>query len=63
MVMRCWNIDSTYIDTIFGEGKNGIRERAWLRFQSGHLNIGTLRMANTSVDSRRQGQDRRSEDA
>ena len=35
-------INSSYIDAIFGEGKNGIRERAWLRFESGHLNVETL---------------------
>ncbi|KAL7548740.1 hypothetical protein ACHAWF_017202 [Thalassiosira exigua] len=42
-------IDSCYIDKIFGEGKNGIRERAWLRFVSGHLDIETLRMTVTRI--------------
>ena len=42
-------IDSAYINKIFGPGKNGIRERAMLRFNSGHLNIQTLRMAKTRI--------------
>jgi hypothetical protein len=43
-------IDSTYIDSIFGIGKNGVRDRSWLRFVSGHLNIETLRVAICRVD-------------
>ena len=42
-------IDALYINDIFGQGMNGIRERAWLRFISGHLNIETLRLARTCV--------------
>ena len=42
-------VNSSYINTIFGEGKNGIRERAWLRFVSGHLDIETLQMAVTQI--------------
>ena len=42
-------IDSTYIDGTFGVGKNGISERAWLCFESGHLNVETLRMTETKV--------------
>ena len=41
---------SSYIDEHFGRGMNGIRERAWLRVISGHLNIDTLRMAKTSIE-------------
>ena len=44
------NIDSTYIDDVFGIGKNGVRERAWLRFESGHLNVETLRMATAEIE-------------
>ena len=40
-------INATYINTIFGRGMNGIRERAWLRLISGHLNIQTLRFAQS----------------
>ena len=45
-------IDTEYIDSIFGLGKNGIRERAWLRFESGHLNMETLRSSKTKVKVR-----------
>ena len=31
-----------YINEIFGTRMNGIRERAWLRLISGHLNIETF---------------------
>ena len=40
-------ISSAYINEIFGQGMNGIRERAWLRFVSGHLNVETLRLSRT----------------
>jgi len=43
-------VTADYINNIFGKGKNGIRERAWLRLVSGHLNIETLKMANTKVE-------------
>ena len=43
-------IDSTYIESVFGIGKNGIRDRAWLRFVSGHMNVETLRVATCRVD-------------
>ena len=36
------SIDANYINEIFGEGMNGIRERAWLRLTSGHMNLETL---------------------
>ena len=41
------SINATYINDVFGEGKNGIRERAWLRMVSGHLDIDTLRFTQT----------------
>ena len=44
------DIDSAYINDVFGEGKNGVRNRAWLRFVSGHLNVETLRMATTEIE-------------
>jgi len=43
-------ITANYVNDIFGLGKNGIRERAWLRLVSGHLNIDTLKMANAKVE-------------
>ena len=42
-------ITQAYIDEIFGEKKNGVRNRAWLRFESGHLNVETLKMASTRI--------------
>ena len=48
-------VDSAYLNNILGEGKNGIKDRSCLRFESGHLNINTLRMATTRV--RNEGQD------
>mmetsp|Transcript_24038 Transcript_24038/g.34371 ORF Transcript_24038/g.34371 Transcript_24038/m.34371 type:complete len:356 (-) Transcript_24038:74-1141(-) len=38
------------IESVFGVGKNGIRDRAWLRFVSGHMNVETLRVATCRVD-------------
>ena len=43
-------IDQSYLDSIFGEGKNGVRLRAWLRYESGHLNIKTLRATSAKID-------------
>mmetsp|Transcript_36508 Transcript_36508/g.74330 ORF Transcript_36508/g.74330 Transcript_36508/m.74330 type:complete len:757 (-) Transcript_36508:306-2576(-) len=43
------NIDSTWIDDKFGEGRNGVRNRAWLRFVSGHLNAASIRHAKTRI--------------
>ena len=44
------DIDSAYINDVFGEGKNGVRNRAQLRFVSDHLNVETLRMATTEIE-------------
>ena len=41
------SIDANYINEIFGEGMNGIRERAWLRLTSGHMNLETLCFARS----------------
>ncbi len=43
-------INTAYIESVFGVGKNGIRDRAWLRFVSGHMNVETLRVATCRVD-------------
>mmetsp|Transcript_24056 Transcript_24056/g.46005 ORF Transcript_24056/g.46005 Transcript_24056/m.46005 type:complete len:332 (+) Transcript_24056:104-1099(+) len=43
-------VNAEYINGIFGEGKNGVRDRAWLRFVSGHLDIETLKIGKTSVE-------------
>lgn len=43
-------INSAYIESEFGIGKNGIRDRAWLRFVSGHMDVETLRVATCRVD-------------
>eukprot|EP00984_Skeletonema_dohrnii_P024318 scaffold13436_cov73-Skeletonema_dohrnii-CCMP3373.AAC.3 len=43
-------INSAYIGSTFGEGKNGIRDRSWLRFVSGHMNVETLRVAICKVE-------------
>ena len=48
--MKTPNISHDYINEHFGKGMNGIRERAWLRVVSGHLNIDTLRMTNTEIE-------------
>ena len=42
-------INADYINSIFGPGKNGIRERAWLRFESGHLDMDTLQMTDNEM--------------
>ena len=42
-------VDELYITSIFGEGKNGIRERAWLRFVSGNLDIEKLKLARVKI--------------
>ncbi|KAL7540907.1 hypothetical protein ACHAWF_006819 [Thalassiosira exigua] len=43
-------VDEHYITSVFGFGKNGVRERAWKRFLSGSLDMGTLRMASASME-------------
>ncbi len=43
-------VDAIYINDVFGEEMNGIRERAWLRFESGHLDVDSLQMATTEVE-------------
>ena len=43
-------VNAEYINDIFGEGKNGVRDRAWLRFVSRHLDIETLKIGKTSVE-------------
>ena len=43
-------LDSTHMNKIFGNGKNGIRDRAWLCIESGHLKIETLRMKSTTLE-------------
>ena len=43
-------VDEEYINRIFGLGKNGVRERSWKRFQSGSLDISTLRMASARME-------------
>ena len=37
------------INNIFGLGSNGVRERAWKRILSGHLDVSTLKYASTSL--------------
>lgn len=43
-------IDAPYLDREFGSGKNGVRLRAWLRFESGHLDIKSLRMTYVTIE-------------
>ena len=43
-------VNTGYIIEAFGEGKNGVRDRAWLQFFSGHLDIKTLKAGKTSVE-------------
>ena len=43
------HVNDEYINQVFGEGKNGIRDRAWLRFVSRHLDVETLKMGRTQV--------------
>ena len=43
-------VNSKYIDEIFGTGMNGIRERSWLRFVSGSLDIQSLTLGTAKVD-------------
>lgn len=47
-------VDEAYITSIFGLGKNGIRERAWKRFVSGSLDMNTLKMGTAKME----GEDR-----
>ena len=42
-------IINTCIDVIFGIGKNGVSEQAWLCLESSHLDVGTLRVATTNI--------------
>ena len=42
-------IDATFLDSIFGVGINGVRLRAWLRYQSGHLDVRSLRMTYATL--------------
>ena len=42
-------VDSEMINNIFGLGSNGVRERAWKRILSGHLDVSTLKYASTSL--------------
>ena len=43
-------VNAEYINAVFGNGKNGVRERSWLRFVSGHLDIETLKNGATKVE-------------
>ncbi|KAL7516228.1 hypothetical protein ACHAWX_001262 [Stephanocyclus meneghinianus] len=43
-------VDDEYLDTIFGTGKNGIRLRALKRFNSGSLDINSLRIGKAVVE-------------
>ena len=42
-------VDSEMINNIFGLGSNDVRERAWKRILSGHLDVSTLKYASTSL--------------
>ena len=42
-------VDLEIINNIFGLGSNGVRERAWKRILSGHLDVSTLKYASTSL--------------
>jgi 5'-3' exonuclease len=44
-------VDAAMIDTEFGTGKNGLRLRAVMRFESGSLNVDSLRMSLASLAS------------
>ena len=43
-------VNSEYVDKIFGTGMNGIRERSWLRFVSGSLDIQSLTLGTATID-------------
>ena len=42
-------VDSTYIDETFGEGRNGVRRRAYLRYLSGHYDVSSWRVAKAKL--------------
>ena len=43
-------VDLEMINNIFGLGSNGVRERAWKRILSGHLDVSTLKYASMSLN-------------
>jgi hypothetical protein len=45
------DIDKSYIDAVFGQGRNGVRHRSLLRVISGHFDVSSMQHAHAKVIS------------